>query len=286
MHNDTRFDTLFQQAVSAVDAGDENHLRELLNLHPELATCRLYTPGKWLAEAIPDALNSFFKHPYLLWFVAEDAVRNNTLPPNIASIAAIIIDKAKTEKTNFQEQINYALKLVAWSGVANKCGVQVALLDVLIDAGASTDGVSNDALVNGNNDAARHIIHRGAKLTLATALCLEKWNDADVLAASASNDQKQFSLVLAALNGKAEAVKRAIAFGADINKPSDHLYSHGSPLHHAVWSGSVDTVKVLVEAGANLDTRDTAFDGTPLGWALYGKRKEVADYLLEIGARE
>jgi len=285
MRSDGGFDTLFQQAVSAVDLGDENNLKELLNIHPQLATNRLYHPGKWLTDVIPDALNSFFKDPYLLWFVAEDAERNNTLPPNIANIAAIIIEKAKTEKTNFQEQINYGLKLVAWSVVAHKCGVQVALLDVLIDAGASTEGVSNDALVNGNFDAARHLVHRGAKLTLPTALCLEKWKDADALAASATNDQKQFSLVLAALNGKAEAVKRAIAYGADINKPSNHLYSHGTPLHHAVWSGSIETVKALVNTGADLETRDTAFDGTPLGWALYGNRKEVSEYLLAIGAK-
>ena len=277
---------MFQQAVSAIDAGDEKNLKELLDAHPDLATHRLYTPGKWLADVIPDALNGFFKHPYLLWFISEDAVRNNTLSPNIASIATIIINKVKIGKSNLQEQIDYALKLVAWSGVAHRCGVQIDLIDVLVDAGASVDGISNDALVNANFEAARHLVHRGANLTLATALCLEKWQDADRLALTATNDQKQVSLVLAALNGKAEAARRVIAYGADINKPSDHLYSHGTPLHHAVWSGSVDTVKVLVEAGANLDIRDTAYDGTPLGWAMYGKQKEVADYLVGVGAKE
>ena len=72
------------------------------------------------------------------------------------------------------------------------------------------------------------------------------------LAQSANPDQKQFSLVLAALNGKAKAVARVIGYGeVDINKPSKHLYSHATALHHAVWSGSMETVKVLVEAGAN-----------------------------------
>jgi hypothetical protein len=286
MHSNSSFDALFRQAVAAVDSGDENVLKKLLDQYPDLATRRLNAPGKWLTDVIPDALNGFFKDPYLLWFVAEDAVRNNFLPANIADIAAIIIEKAKTETTNFQEQIDYALKLVAWSGVAHKCGVQIGLLDVLVNAGASADGVSDDALVNANFDAARYLIHRGANLTLPTALCLEEWSAADTLAVGATEDQKQISLVLAALNGKAEAVQRAITYGADINKPSNHLYSHGTPLHHAVWSGSVDTVKVLVNAGASLDTRDTDFDGTPLGWALYGNRKEVSEYLLAIGARE
>jgi ankyrin repeat protein len=147
------------------------------------------------------------------------------------------------------------------------------------------NGVSDNALVNGHFDAAMNLIPKGAPLTLATALCLEQWEEADRLAISATNDQKQFALVLSALNGKAAAVKKAIIYGADINKPSE-LYSHGTPLHHAVWSGSVDTVKVFVQASANLNARDTAFDGTPLGWAIYGKRKEVEDYLRGTDAAE
>lgn len=287
MKNDETFDKLFQQAVLAIDAGDEETLKRLLDAHPELATGRLYSPGEWVTSVIGDAVGGFFKDPYLLWFVAEDPVRNNKLPKNVASIAFIIIQKAKSQNvTNLQEQLDYALRLVAWSWVAREWNVQIQLLDVLIDAGANIGGVSNDALVNGNFDAAKHLIKRGGKLSLSTALSLEKWDEADKLAATANDDEKQFSLVLAALNGKVKAVVKALAYGADINKPSNHLYSHGTPLHHAVWSGSLETVKVLVDAGANLNAIDTAWNGTPLGWAEYGKRTEVAEYLKEIGARK
>ena len=281
------FDKLFQQAVSAIDSGDEETLKQLLDVHPELAMERLYSPGEWVTTVIGDALKNFFKDPYLLWFVSEDAVRTGKLPNNIASIASIIIQKANSQNANnLQEQLDYALKLVSWSVVARKCGVQIELLDVLIDAGAKINGVSNDALVNRNFEAARYLIERGGKLTLATAVCLEKWDEADKLAVNATDDQKQFSLVLAALNGKAEAVSRIMGYGADINKPSNHLYSHGTPLHHAVWSGSLDTVKILIDAGANLNARDTAWDGTPLGWAEYGNRKEIVEYLREIEANK
>ena len=246
MKNTTGFDSLFQQAVIAVDKGDEYKLKELLDAHPELATERLYEPGEWLTKVIGDALNNFFKDPYLLWFVSEDAVRNKTLPSNIANIASIIIEKAKAKKAaSLQEQLDYGLRLVAWSWVARECGVQISLLDVLINAGAFKEGVSNDALVNGNFDAAKHLMQRGAQYTLPTALCLEQWDEADKLALTANDGQKQFSLVLAALNGKAQAVTRAISYGADINKPSKDLYAHGTPLHHAVWSGSVETAKTF-----------------------------------------
>src|SRR4030095_12043024 len=147
MNRADTFDKLFQQAVSAIDAGDEEGLKQSLDTHPELVTERLYSPGEWLTNVIGDALKGFFKDPYLLWFVSEDPVRNGKLPKNVATIAFIIIQKAKTHNAvNFQEQLDYVLKLVAWSTVARDCGVQVELLDVLINAGANINNVSNEAL--------------------------------------------------------------------------------------------------------------------------------------------
>ena len=55
--------------------------------------------------------------------------------------------------------------------------------------------------------------------------------------------------------------------GAEVSRPSTDLYSHGTPLHHAVCSGSLATVRALVEAGADTAEPDTAWNGTPLGWA-------------------
>src|SRR4029453_19166283 len=127
-------------------------------------------------------------------------------------------------------------------------GVRIGLIDVLVDAGAATEENPNNALVNGHFAAADHLVKRGAPLTLAAALCLERWQDVDVLGTSANEQQKQFAFVLAALNGKAEALRRMIRAGVDVNAPSADLYSHGTPLHHAVWSGSPEAGTVLVEA--------------------------------------
>jgi ankyrin repeat protein len=56
-------------------------------------------------------------------------------------------------------------------------------------------------------------------------------------------------------------------------------HAHSTPLHQAVWSGHLDTVQLLVERGARLDTRDTLWQGTPLGWAEFGERTAIAEYL-------
>jgi len=281
------FESLFRQAVDALDSGDENRLNQILQTNPELATKPLRSPGSWLTNQIGGALKTYFKDPYLLWFVSEDAVRNNTLPSNIATIARIIIAKVKEQHAaSLQHQLDYGIKLVAWSRVARESNVQIELLDVFIDAGASTVNVPNEALVNGNFAAAEHLVHRAAKLSLPTALCLGKWEEADVLAARATDVEKQFSLVLCSLNGKAEAVKRAIGYGANIDEPSHHLYSHGTPLHHATASGSLPAVKMLVDAGAKMDIRDLIYDGTPLDWAEHLKKEDIVLYLKEqLGKR-
>jgi hypothetical protein len=263
-----RLDDLFREAVSAIDAGDIPTLQQLLTAHPQLVQERLTSPGAWLRDQVGNALEGFFQHPYLLWFVAEDPVRKGKLPENIAQVAHTILQTAKREQVaTLQEQLDYALLLVSWSWIARECGVQIALLDVLLDAGASPGENPNSALVNGNFAAAAHLVERGATLTLPTALCLERWDDVARLAQTADLRNRQFGFILAALNGKSEALRQMIAVGVDLNAPSPDLYSHATALHHAVCSGSLEAVKTLVEAGADLGAKDTAYQGTPLGWA-------------------
>ena len=268
MSDTATLDAVFRDAVAAIDAGDVAALEGTLTAHPELVRERLESPGAWLRDVVGDALDGFFARPWLLWFVAEDPVRRDTLPPNIADAARAIVCALDRERpASRQEQLDYALRLVAWSWVAARCGVQRALIDVLADAGATLDGCPDDALVNGHADAAAHLIARGAAPTLASALYLGRMEDAARLAPLADAAQRQFALVLCALGGRAEGVRAVLDAGADPTAPSGHLYSHGTPLHHAVCSGSLETVRALVDAGARLDARDTLWDGTPLGWA-------------------
>lgn len=283
-------DSSFQEAVAAIDAGDIESLKHLIAANPALVRERLASPGPWLRDKVGKALDGFFARPYLLWFVAEDPVRNGTLPPNIADVARTIIDGARRDsRANLQEQLDYTLTLVAWSWIAREQGVQIALIDVLVDAGADLDGNQNNALVNGNFAAAEYLVKRGAKLTLSVAVCLGWWDEVDRLLPTANAKQKQFALVLAALHGKSEALRRMVAAGVDVNARAE-LYSHATPLHHAVSSASLEAVKALVEADANQNATDTMWSGTPLDWAehylkegerdhRYKQFAEIAEYL-------
>ena len=94
------------------------------------------------------------------------------------------------------------------------------------------------------------------------------------------------ALAGAALHGKAPALARLIELGVDIDAYCpDGFHPHATALHHAVDSGSLPAVRVLVEAGAALDTRDRIYHGTPLGWAEHLGREEIAAYLRDEVAR-
>jgi peptide-methionine (S)-S-oxide reductase len=308
MDKQDSLDALFRQAVSAIDAGDVRELQRQLAAHPNLARDRLDLPGPWLRDKVGNALEGFFARPYLLWFVAEDPVRNGKLPSNISQVAQTIIDAATRQNADsLQEQLDYALRLVCWSWIARECGVQIALVDTLVDAGAAVDaphlydgryGTHGDsAIYNRNYSAAERLLERGATLTLTTALCLNRWDDVDRLIADATLDEKQNAFVQAAMNGNAEAVRRMLALGMNPTTVSARNQSHATALHHAVYSASLDAVRALVEAGAELNRRDTIYDATPLGWAKYcgqqekdegslKKYAEIADYLREHGAKD
>ena len=275
-------DSLFQDAVAAMDNGKPDQLEQILINNPGLVHERLRSPGKWLTDKVGKATKGFFKNPFLLWFIAEDPVRNNKLPSNIASSAGIIIKFAREENVkSLQEQLDYALKLVCWSWIARESAVQIQLIDVLVDAGASLEGTPDAALVNSNFEAADHLVNLGAMLTLATAVCLGRYNEAKELIEQTSDKDRQMALTLAALKGKAEGVKFLMENipQIDINKNKSGLYEHASPVHHAVDSGSLEAVKLLVEAGANLKKKDSIYNGTPLDWAVHLGKNEIVEYL-------
>src|SRR5712691_11833054 len=104
-------ESLFREAVSAIDAGDVASLERLLASHPELVQKRLDSPGAWLRDKVGGALDGFFRQPYLLWFVTEDPVRNGKLPRNIALVARTIIQAAqRDDAVSLREQLDYAIR--------------------------------------------------------------------------------------------------------------------------------------------------------------------------------
>lgn len=98
--------------------------------------------------------------------------------------------------------------------------------------------------------------YRIGEVTLAAAVCLERTDDVARLLREASAEDRQLALEAAAFNGKSQEIGRLIGLGADVNVYNIRVQYHAAPLHNAVCSGSFQAVKMLVEAGAKLDTKD------------------------------
>jgi ankyrin repeat protein len=118
---------------------------------------------------------------------------------------------------------------------------------------------------------ARALLEAGApfnekSMMLATAICLNRAADIERLSPTATRDDKQRALAAAAFNANVEGLRKVISLGVELDA-TDAGLEHAAPLHNAVSSGSLDTVKTLVEAGASLDTKDLAYHLRPLDWA-------------------
>ena len=128
-----------------------------------------------------------------------------------------------------------------------RAGVQVPVLNVLIDHGASitpkgeghwTSPITT-ALVFGFKDAAQLLVDRGAPVeTLAAVAGLGRVEDARRMLPSASADDRHRALALAAQLGHADVVGVLLDAGEDPNRynpPGTH--AHSTPLHQAINAG-------------------------------------------------
>jgi hypothetical protein len=264
MKNSEITDPVFREAVEAIDSGNVIALQELLQTNPELVTRRLDIPKE-----------GYFAHPYLLWFIADNPVRHEKLPPDIVDVARTIIQALqKNPHGSYQHQLDYTLSLVCTGRIAKECAIQIPLIELLINEGANVKGNVLGAIGQYNFEAATYLLDKNADYNLATAVGLGRIDDVKKFLKTASASERYVALVVASFFGKADIIYLLIEAGADVNGDAnthvfDGFHSHASPLHQAVYSASLESVKLLVEAGADLNTTDSVYNGTPLGWAKY-----------------
>jgi len=268
-HHERIADPLFRSAVDALDGGDLERLRAVLEAHPHLARQRVAFEG-----------GNYFKDPALLEFVAENPTRRGSLPPNVVEIARAILDAGGKDD---RRSVDETLALVASSDVARRCGVRAALIDLLCDYGADPNAGFHAAVLHGEFDAIERLLQRGATLDLPTAAATGRVDDVRRLLPAAGALGRQRALGLAAQHGRTGVVRLLLDAGADPNRynpPGGH--SHATPLHQAALDGHEDVVRLLVERGARTDIPDLHHRQTALGWAEYGGRDAVAEYLRHV----
>jgi ankyrin repeat protein len=107
----------------------------------------------------------------------------------------------------------------------------------------------------------------------------------DLIDALGGGFQKATALHLAVLNNQHAAIRLLIERGANLD--SRDFPDNAAPLHFAAARSDMETVRLLVEAGADVDGKGDDYEIGVLGWATCFRtvREDVAAYLLSRGAK-
>jgi ankyrin repeat protein len=167
------------------------------------------------------------------------------------------------------------------------------LLDLGADVGArDARGLTalDQAALNGEEQMARVLVDRGAKIDLPAAIALDRAEDVNGLLREDAGALKRGGrwanlIVHVAARSPGAVIERLIRAGADVNVGADpetavdqaHNYT---ALHAAAFHGNIDAVEVLLRHDANVRARDSKYCGTPIGWARYANHPQVVKRLL------
>ncbi len=280
----------FESAVEAVVTGDLATLERLLRETPELARAR---------STVVTHHDPPVHAATLLHYTAANGVEGyrQKTPQNVVAVAKLLLNAGAEVDAlaGMYGGEHTTMSMLVSSAHPVEAGMQVALVDTLLDHGAAVEGRGSGewtsplmtALAFGYLSAAEALVRRGARVdTIAAAAGLGRLDRVRELLATAGSEDRHRALALAAQHGHVEIVRLLLDTGEDPNRHNPKgNHGHSTPLHQAVWSGHEAVVRLLVDRGARLDIRDTIYQGTPLGWAEYGGRTEIAAYLRAQGAR-
>jgi ankyrin repeat protein len=265
----------FESAVEAIIRGDLATLKRLIRQNPDLVRAR----------------STREHHATLLHYVAANGVEDyrQKTPKNAVKVGEVLLktgaevdadlDYGARRKIYPERVGSTTLGLAATSVHPAVAGVQIPLLEILLDYGASVDGIRGGwslviaALHNGRGEAAEFLAQRGARLDLEGAAGVGRldvvkrfFKSNGRLKSGATKAQLEYGFMWACEYGRS----RVVAFLLE-KRISIAAQPHGeTALHWAAYGGHADIVKLLLKRKARVDIKDKRFGGTPLGWALHG----------------
>jgi ankyrin repeat protein len=283
----------FECAVDAVISGDVATLARLLRESPKLIRERSARPHR----------------ATLLHYIGANGVEDERqkTPPNAVEIARMLLD-AGAEVDAAAEMYgggSTTLGLVASSCHPARAGLQPALIETLLDAGAAIDGLSGTwqpimaAIVHAHSGAVETLARRGAKLNVASAAAAGRLDVVERLVREGAAEevpglprewkaQMELAFIWACLFGRLSIAAFLLDHGVD---PGAKDGQGVTGLHWAAHYGHVETVKLLIQRNAPLEVKNN-YGGTVLGqttWAVMNDPHEnhaiVIEMLLAAGAK-
>jgi hypothetical protein len=256
----------FEAAADAIVDGDAPALHALLASHPDLARAR----------------SPYGHHATLLQHLAANGIESTRQwqsPKNAVEIARILIDAGSEVDASCDAYGgSTAMGLLVSFSLTAEVGVQVALVETLLDAGAAIDGVAANegtpietAVVFGYLDAADALARRGARIdNVVVAAGLGRLELVERLAEQPDARLDQ-AFRIASILGRTQAALAVLDRGADPTKQDDEGFTG---LHWAAFFGHIETVEALLDRAnvrAVLEVKNI-YGGTVLDATVWGAR--------------
>jgi len=240
----------FEAAADAIVRGDEAFLQQLLRQHPELIRARSAREHR----------------ATLLHYVSANGVENyrQQSPPNAARVTELLLAAGADVEAEADVYGGgcTALGLVATSTPPREAGVQIPVIQVLLDHGAQIEhpnlaGNNADAvyacLANGCPEAAQYLAERGAHVGIVGAAGIGRLDIVQQLVATADGSRREMALRYAAGYGQREIVSFLLEHGVE---PDAHTGDGATALFYAVLGSHVEVMRLLLERGARPGMRN------------------------------
>jgi ankyrin repeat protein len=221
----------------------------------------------------------------LLHYVAANGVENwrQRTPRNIVEVAEALLDNGAEVDAVAQMYGGdcTTLGLAATSIHPERAGVQIPLLQLLLDRGARVDRAGSaggthslikSCFANGRGQAAEFLSRHCPSLDLEEAAGTGHldavrgfFNDDGTLKPSASQEQLRQGIFWSCQFGRNRVVEYLLSLGFDLSAQDRNGQS---ALHHAVIGAQLETVALLLRHRAPLEVKNS-YGGTALGQAVW-----------------